>query len=113
MKIKRYNEDNLSDEYVRVECRDLFKNLWSEKLALGQISVTGLNNDCDLRVKVYTDITNETLKDFTELFSFLDNLNIKFSFFCEQQKLVIDINNNMDKFISEMKNEVDIKKYNL
>lgn len=113
MKIVRFNEDNFSDEYVRAECRDLFKKLWSDKLELGVISITGNNNDYDLRVSIYKEINSTTYKIFTELFEFLDSLNIKFSFNNENSKITIDINNNMDKFISEMEIIANVNKYNI
>ena len=114
MRITKFNEDNFSDEYVRVECRDLFKNLWSEKLQLGVISITGNHviNNFSLRVSIYEELNNKTYKIFNELFEFLDQLNMKFEINHEQWKIIIDIKN-MDEFINEMKIRLNINKYNI
>jgi len=114
MRITKFNEDNFSDEYVRVECRDLFKNLWSEKLQLGVISITGNHviNNFSLRVSIYEELNNKTYKIFNELFEFLDSLNIKFTI-ANEFKITIHINNNITEFINKMKLISDSNTYNL
>jgi len=113
MKIIKFNENIFSDEYLRADCRNLFGDIWGDKLKLGNILISGYEDNFDLRVIINEDLNDKTFKFFNELFVFLDKIHITFSFILEQKKLIVDINSNMNNFINEMKIKVEAKKYNL
>lgn len=107
MKIEKFNDSKLKDK-----CKNLFDILWSDKLGLSQIRLTGLLGDISLYCKISRKITDESYDDFEFFFRFLKRQNIHFSFGGEANDIIMSILN-LQEFVNEMETLQNSKKYNL
>jgi len=99
----------------KIAIKELFSDLWSEKLSLDNISIheyyptnVAMYN---ILTSVKTNINEENYDDFNELFVFLKSSNTRFQL-SESRQLVIKFKD-INKFLTDLEAFSNSKKYNL
>ena len=107
--------ENMESETLIDKCLELFKLLWEEKLLLFKTNIIptnpmNINTEYQLFSKINRDVSQDSYKDFTELFEIITKLNLKFQYGNDRIDILID---DIEKFINEMELLINAKKYNV
>jgi hypothetical protein len=111
--IKKY-ENNTEDNLKKLrECKELFDEVFDEKLEFLKRNVVGLG-DYNLYAIISKEMNNITFTDFNYLFSFLNNIGVEWKISEKMERMRLDVYfNDIDKFINDLKLLNNSKKYNL
>ena len=116
MVMRKFNEILENDKFdiVRDKCKSLFYEIYHDKLYIIKTELITLNlstNYNKLYVKLRNPFDEINYKHYRELFDFLTKLKLEFDF---NDSCNLDIYiNNIDKFILELEEINNAKKYNL
>lgn len=106
--------ENAKFDEIRDNCKELFFEVWHDKLLITKLEIQSLNVDNEysrLYVKVFNSFNDHYYKNFRLLFDMLDKLNIKFDYNSGHDiNIYID---DIQEFIDELELTTDTKKYNL
>lgn len=112
--MKKFIEILEYDKYsdLRSECKELFFDIWSEKLKIGSSYISGTKEiGYELSCNCYSNMNDENYDNFKLLFDLLRKLNINFNL---GHDFIMRINfENINELIEELKIIKNSEKYNL
>ena len=114
--MRKFQDIIKGDDYisVREKFRDLFLNLWKDKLNMVDgISVGFFDdpNEWEFVCDIYAEFNDYTYKYFKQIFDIIEKLDLKFSFI--KGRLKVYMKTKCNEFINEMEILSNVKKYNV